>query len=457
MKILKKIQSMLHINFAFLRGKPRGSFAFLRGKRFAFYAILISAVFFFGAAGFYFGYQNGIENPKTIIIQNVSNTEKDEAVETDFGIFWEAWDLLKQEHLKGKEAVDRNLVYGAISGLVDSLNDPNTVFFPPEDSKKFEEDVTGNFGGIGAEIGVKNNQLVVIAPLKDTPADKAGLRAGDKILAIDGKGTDGIDVSEAVKKIRGEIGKEVALLISREDWSQPKEIKIIRANIEIPTLEWNYIDKNSAKTISKQEVKDIIEKGDKKIAYLKLFSFNQNAPLAFYKSALRILFANLDGIILDLRNNPGGFLEVANNLAGWFLDKGEVIVKEKFKDDKELAFRANGNGALKSIPTVILVNKGSASASEILAGALRASLKTKLIGTTTFGKGTVQELRALSDGSKIKLTTANWVLSDGTIINDHGLEPDIKIDLTEKDIEQKLDPQLEKAIEVLLEEIKTKK
>ena len=166
-----------------------------------------------------------------------------------------------------------------------------------------------------------------------------------------------------------------------------------------------------------------------------------------------ILYGNIDGIILDLRNNPGGFLEIATNLAGWFLDKGDIVVSEKFRSGEETVFRANGNAALKEISTVILVNKGSASASEILAGALRAKLGIKLIGTNTFGKGTVQELRALSDNSKVKLTIANWVLPDGSVIDEDGLKPDVEVEITEEDIELKRDSQLEKAIEVLIEEI----
>ena len=190
-----------------------------------------------------------------------------------------------------------------------------------------------------------------------------------------------------------------------------------------------------------------------KIAHISLHSFNQNAPVGFYKEALKVLLGKADGIVLDLRDNPGGFLEIAINLSGWFLNKGDVVATEKFRNGQEIVFRANGNSALKNIPTVILVNKGSASASEILAGALRAKRGIKLIGAQTFGKGTVQELRSLSDGSKIKLTIANWVLPDGTIIDEKGLQPDYKADLTDKDMENKKDPQLDKAVEVLLEEI----
>lgn len=393
-------------------------------------------------SAFYSGYTLGTKNPKNIVLENFINTENPQKLNTDFSVFWEAWDLLKKDHLKGAEAKDQDFLYGAIRGLVNSLNDPHTVFLPPEDSKKFEEDVNGSFGGIGAEIGLRNNQLIVVAPLKNTPAEKAGLRADDKILSINEKPTDGLDVNEAVKRIRGEIGTEVTLTVFRDNWSAPKDIKITRARIEIPTLESKIIDK------------EVAVKTGKDIVYLSLFSFNQNAPVIFYKEALKVLFGGTKGMILDLRNNPGGFLEVATDLAGWFLSKGDVIVTEKFRNGQEITFRSSGNGALKDLPVVILVNKGSASASEILAGALRAEKGIKLVGTRTFGKGTVQELHGLSDGSKIKLTIANWILPDGTLIDEKGLVPDYEVELTDDDIKNKKDPQLDKAIEILLGKIK---
>jgi len=406
-----------------------------QAQQIAYYTFVAFAAVGFGAALFYAGYHVGTTNPQSIVIENVVNAETGGQLTTDFKTFWEAWSVLKNEHLKGGEAQDLDLLYGAIRGLTNSLDDPHTIFLPPEDSKKFEEDVTGNFGGIGAEIGVRDDQLVVIAPLKDNPAEKVGLKAGDKILAVNGDSTQGLDVNEAVKKIRGEIGTEVSLTIFRDGWDQTRDFKIVRANIQVPTLDW-----------------EPIERGTKKIAHVKLYSFNQNAPFLFYKTILAAFLGKSDAIVLDLRNNPGGFLEVAVNLAGWFLDKGSVVVSEKFRSGEEIVFRANGTGALKEVPTVILVNKGSASASEILAGALRDHLDIKLVGNQTFGKGTVQELRPLSDNSKIKLTIANWVLPDGGIIEEEGLKPDYEVEVKEGDPTP--DPQLEKAIEVLLEQMK---
>lgn len=407
-------------------------------KKSIFVATLIGAVILSVSFGiFYAGFAFGKKNPNTVIIQGVSNIEGSKDIPADFSLFWEAWNMLKENHIKGSEAKGQDLLYGAIEGLTNSLGDPNTNFFRPDDSKKFEEDVTGNFGGIGAEIGIRNEQLVVIAPLEESPAARAGLKAKDQILEIDGMSTRDIrDVNEAVKKIRGLIGTQVTLTVVHDGSNTPEKIAITRANIEVPTLKSTVLDGN--------------------INHIQLYSFNENAPFLFYRAALTTLIGNAQGIILDLRNNPGGFLEVAVNLAGWFVDKGEIVARERFRNGEERLFRSNGNAALKNIPMVILVNKGSASASEILAGALQDHLNIKLVGEQTFGKGTVQELFPLHDNSKLKITIANWLLPKGRLIDHDGLKPDIEVALTEKDITAGNDPQLQKAIEVLQSEIRKK-
>ncbi|MBU6141598.1 S41 family peptidase [Patescibacteria group bacterium] len=406
------------------------------GHHIPLYTAVFIAVAAFGMLTFYTGYETGTLHPRTITIDHVTNTSADGITNVNFGTFWEAWDMMKNQYLKGASTTDQQLVYGAINGLVNSVGDPHTEFFPPADATKFEQDVAGNFGGIGAEIGTKNNNIVVIAPLKDNPAAAAGLKAGDIIAGIDGKTIDGTDVNAAVEKIRGAIGTPVTLTIFRDGWTSTKDIKIVRANIQVPTLD-----------------SKIIHAGGKKIAYVALYEFNQNAPIDFYQGALTALLNRSDGMILDLRDNPGGFMEVAVNLAGWFVDKGTTVVSERFRNGSEQASYADGNEALKNMPLVILVNKGSASASEILAGALRDIKGAKLVGTNTYGKGTVQEMRSLSDGSSIKLTIANWVLPNGTIISEDGLTPDVEADLTDADIAAGNDTQLTKAEDVLLQEI----
>ena len=390
--------------------------------------ILIALTAAVAGGAFYFGYQKGTFNPKEVTVKGVTNVG-DEDVKADFGVFWQVWNKIKTEHINGENAEEKDLVYGAISGMVDSLKDPNTVFFPPEDAKKFEEDVSGSFGGIGAEIGIRNDQLVIIAPLKNTPAEKAGLKSNDKILLIDKTPTTGLNVNEAVKLIRGEIGASITLTILRNGWEEPKEFTIIRETITVPTLDW--------------------ESKDGQIALIKLYGFNENAPYLFYKAALQTLLNESKGIILDLRNNPGGFLEVSVDIAGWFLDRGTVVVTERFRSGNEIIFRSRGNAALKNLPMVILVNQGSASASEILAGALRDHREIKLIGEKSFGKGSVQELQDLKDGSSLKITVANWILPKGQIIDKTGLAPDYEAKITEEDVSAGRDPQLDKALEVL--------
>lgn len=376
---------------------------------------------------FYFGYKKGEEIPQTINIQGVTNLTNGEPKGIDFSIFWETWNQLKAKYVD-QNIDNQKLVYGAISGLVNSLGDPHTNFFPPVDAQQFQEDVNGSFGGIGAEIDVRNNQLEIVAPIKNTPTEKAGLRSGDKILKIDDTITDGLTTDQAVRIIRGEPGTKVRLTIFRDSWSAPKEITLVRAIIEVPTLEWKMLDNN--------------------IAYINLYNFYQNAPSNFYQAAVEIYAKNPKAIIFDLRNNPGGYLEAATNISGWFLNTGDLIVSEQFRSGEKQEFKSSGNGVFKNLPIVLLVNGGSASASEILAGALRDDRKIPLVGEQTFGKGTVQEVVPLTDGSSLKVTIAHWLLPSGHVIEKNGLTPDYVVALTEDDIKNNRDPQLDKAIEV---------
>jgi len=382
---------------------------------------------------YYLGFERGLDETKNIVIENVSNADVPEGESISFSLFWEAWSKLKEEHINSADVNDQDLLYGAIRGLTEAFGDPNTVFFAPDDSKKFNEDVRGNFSGIGAEIGIRDGKLIVIAPLKNTPAETAGLLPGDNILQIDGKPTDDLTIDEAVKLIRGELGTTVTLTVMREGWSGSQNFEITRANIQVPTIEWKLVEGN--------------------IVHLKLFSFGRSAPLDFQKSMVAALVDGGDGLILDLRGNPGGLLDVAVSIAGFFMERGEVVVTEKFTSGDNTVLRSTGNGALKDFPVVVLVNEGSASASEILAGAMRVNNGTKIIGMKSFGKGTVQQLETLSNDSTLKITIANWLLPDGTLIEGNGLEPDFIVEITEEDIAAGRDPQLERAIQVLKEEM----
>jgi carboxyl-terminal processing protease len=272
--------------------------------------------------------------------------------------------------------------------------------------------------------------LQVVAPLEGTPAQKAGLKSGDKIIEIDGESTVGITSDEAVKKIRGEKGTEVVLGIYREDWGEKRDISIIRGVIAVPSLK--------------------LELRDDNIAYIQLYQFSEAAAYDFRKAVISILESPTQKIILDLRNNPGGYLEVSQDIAGWFLEKGDIVTIEDFGEGKEKElYKANGSSKLLSYPVVVLINEGSASASEILAGALRDNRESTLVGATSFGKGSVQQLERLSGGSSLKVTVAKWLTPNGDLIADKGLEPDVKIEITEDDVAQGVDPQLDKAIEII--------
>ncbi len=363
------------------------------------------------------------------------------AEDVDLSLFWEAWHKVHKRFVDPSQLDTQKMIYGAIKGMVNSLGDPYTVFFDPEETKIFLEDVSGTFEGVGMEIGIRKGQLQVIAPLEGTPAQKAGLRAGDKIIKIDDVSTYDMTIEEAVKLIRGPKGTKVVLTIMREGWDKPKEFSIKRAVIEIPCVKWSLIS---------SETKNEDKNGD--IAYINIYQFSEKTSSDFAKIALEILKSPAKKLIVDLRNNPGGYLEVAQDVAGWFLKRGSIVVCEDFgKKKKKKCYKAKGNGQLSQYPMVVLINQGSASASEILASALRDNLGVKLIGEKSYGKGSVQELASLKDGSSLKITIAKWLTPKGELISKKGLEPDIKVEFTEEDYDQGRDPQKEKAIEILKE------
>jgi len=359
--------------------------------------------------------------------------------EVDFSLFWETWNELHKNYVNPAALDTQKMIYGAIKGMVNSLEDPYTVFFDPQKAKTFLEDVNGSFEGVGMEVGVRNGQIQVIAPLKNTPAEKAGLLPGDKIIKIDNVPTIDMSIEEAVNLIRGPKGTYVTLTIMRKEWKSTKDIKIKRATIKIPSLEWRLISSKDGKPSNN---------GD--IAYIELYQFSEKTHSDFKKAAADILNSSAKKIILDLRNNPGGYLEVAQNIAGWFLKKGQIVVIEDFgqKREKQI-YKARGNAKFADYPVVVLINNGSASASEILASALRDNRNIKLIGETSFGKGCVQELKNLRDGSSLKITIANWLTPKGKLITNKGLKPDIEVKMTEDDYNKKGDIQLNRAIEVI--------
>jgi carboxyl-terminal processing protease len=388
--------------------------------------ISISAIL---GLGIYIGYSHRPEIDKVTSLIN-----KTPQVETtaDFSAFWKAWNILNEKSIYSKSVGDQDRVWGAISGLSASLGDPYTIFFPPEENKAFNEEIEGAFSGIGAEIGKKDGILTVIAPLKDTPAWSAGLKAGDKVIKIDETMTNDLTIDGAIKLIRGPEGTNVKLTILREGENKSREIVVTRAKIEVPTLD--------------------TEEREDGIFIISLYSFSENSARLFRDALIQFADSDLDKLIIDLRGNPGGYLTSAVNIGSWFIDEGETILIEDYKDgSKPKTYRSHGPRLFNDdLKLVVLVDGGSASASEILAGALKEHGVAKLVGETTFGKGSVQELVEITEDTSLKVTIADWLTPKGNSISKKGIEPDVKVEITAKDIENKKDPQMDKAVEILL-------
>lgn len=351
------------------------------------------------------------------------------ATDVDFNLFWEVWNTLKKNYVNSDELSDKKMFYGALRGMVSSIGDPYTVFMDPKVSQDFADDMAGTFEGIGAEIGIKNDILTIIAPLPDMPAEIAGLKSGDRVLAINGTSTMGITIDAAVNKIRGPKGTDVTLSVKREG-EDIQDIIITRGAIIVKSVR--------------------TEMRDDGIYKIKVTNYNNDTRESFNEAVREVVEKNPKGVILDLRNNPGGYLDTAIEMASEWVEDGLIVV-EKYSEENKNEHHARGRARLKNFPTVVLVNQGSASASEIVAGALQDHGKAKIVGKQTFGKGSVQTLSNLKDGSSIKITVAKWLTPDGRSINDEGIAPDEDIDLKVEDYNQNSDPQLDKALEILLD------
>ncbi len=393
----------------------------------AMVAILTSILFF--GTGFLAG---NLVGENTYSIKGLDTSPDGANLET----VWEAWAVLEDKFVPATtsdKTTTEDHIWGIIEGLARSYNDPYTVFFPPRESKQFEEEISGSFGGIGIEIGIRDDILTVIAPLKDTPADRAGLRAKDYILEINGTSTQNMDIDEAIELLRGEAGTEVVLTIGREGEQEFLTIPIVRDIIEIPTLE--------------------TEKRSDGIFVISLYNFGGTA-IEEMRGALReFVDSGSTKLIIDLRDNPGGYLEAAVEISSWFIPLGDVIVTEDYGTSREsIVHRSKGYDIMEDDwDIVILINEGSASASEIVAGALKEHGKAILIGENTYGKGSVQELVELSHGTSIKVTVARWLTPLGNTISDVGLSPDQTVPITKEDIEADRDPQMDTAVQFLLQ------
>lgn len=386
--------------------------------------LVVSLVLFSGYIGFSLGAKKQLKNTQA---------------KADLSLFWQVWSMIEQKYIDRDLIDSQKLVYGAISGMVSALDDPYTVFFPPQENKVKDENLEGEFGGVGIRLGYKDRILAVVSPLDDTPAQEAGIKAGDLILAVKDEqkkvdvDTEGISLPDAVQLIRGPEGSKVTLTLAREGEDAPFDKEIVRRKISIPSLNSQWIEKDGMN-----------------IAYVHLLQFSD----AMYQQwdewveevVSRSQKENVSGVILDLRNNPGGYLQGAVYVAGEFIDHG-VVVEQQYSTGKKEIFRVNRRGNLLEYPLVILVNGGSASAAEILAGALSHYDRGVVIGKTTFGKGTVQEPENLPGGAGLHITISRWLLPDGKSIDEVGISPDIEVEEGEDDL---FDPVLERAKEEVL-------
>ncbi len=348
----------------------------------------------------------------------------------DLNQFWKVWKLLNDKYpFKDKIPSDNDRLYGAISGMVSSFNDPYTMFFPPKEAKLFAEEVKGEFSGVGMEVTQKDGLLTVISPLKGSPAEKAGILPGDILVKINGTTTENMNVDEAISQIRGKEGTTVKVTVVRKDKSELIDITITRATIAVPIV-------------------DTKVTGD--VFIISLYSFSENSSKLFTEALQKFTDSHLKKLVIDLRNNPGGYLDAAVDIGSYFIPQGKIIVREnQGNDSPELVYRSHGTDmSLPSgLKTVVLMNSGSASASEILAGALSEHGVADIVGSQSFGKGSVQELIPLSDGSSVKITVAKWLTPNGVSISEKGITP--KYTITEKPTEKNTDPVMQKALTLL--------
>jgi len=393
---------------------------------------LVLAVGFSGGWVFgHRGYTVRVEErrPKIILEKKEAPAGQDQRV--DFSLFWKAWDILNRDYLF--QPLDaQKLVYGAIAGLAQATGDPFTAFLPPEQHKLVADSLNGQYEGIGAELAVRQGNLLIIAPLDGSPAKAAGIRAGDIILKVGEESVAGLTLSEAVAKIRGPAGSTVVLTLQRDN-KEPFTATITRAKLTQASVKWHPIE------------------GHEDLVYLRLSRFGDTTRAEWDKAVAEIKAANpaVKGIILDLRGDPGGFVEGAVWVAGEFLPAQSAVLLEEFNDGSLHTLRSERAGRLQKTPLVVLINKGSASSSEIVAGALRELGGAKLVGETSFGKGTVQKAESFSDGSGLHVTVAKWLTPGKVWVHEKGLEPDVKLEVDWERVEDEADPQLDKAVEVL--------
>lgn len=406
--------------------QDRGHRIFKRG----FFALFVLSLF---VGVFWLGYERGRSvppvpetalSPADALIIN----KKSPDTTIDFSLFWKVWGILQDKYVDKSKLDARELFYGAIDGMLAATGDPYTTFFSPKENQAFNEDISGTFEGIGAEMGIKDDIITIIAPLEGMPAEKAGLLAGDKIVKIDGVNSSTYSLDEAVKHIRGPKGTEVKLTIFREGEEEARDVVVPRGIILVKSVRF--------------------EMKDDGIAYIRVSRFGDDTDKEWKNAVAQTLQKKAKGLIIDLRNDPGGFLDTAVDMASTMLPVDQVVVMEEDGAGKRKEIKSRGGDAMSALPTIVLINQGSASASEILAGALRDNrTNVVLVGKKSFGKGSVQELISVSKDTSVKITVARWLTPSGKQIHNVGIAPDVEVGLTSDDIKEKRDPQLDKALE----------
>lgn len=391
-------------------------------------------VFLFGS-GYKLGQYSVVKSlstPQNLRVTHLSETAN--AKNVDFSLFWEVWNKLNDKFVDRKKLDTQKLYLGAIKGMVDAAGDPYTFFLTPKENQLTKDDLGGKFEGIGAQLGLKDNAIVVIAPLKNSPAEKAGLRSGDAISKVDGTSTKNWTLFQAVSKIRGEKGSKVMLTLLRD--TREVTVSIIRDEIDVKSVELSY---------------------EKNVAVVKLTRFGDDTNDEWNKAVSTIAQKwnahEIKGMVLDLRDNPGGYLESSVYIASDFLADKSIVVRQQYIDDTGEDHHTSHPARLLNIPVVVLINKGSASASEIVAGALRDYKRATLVGEQSFGKGSIQEALEVGDGAGLHVTIAKWILPKGDWINEKGVKPDITVEnkIDEKNTPTKDDDmQLKKALEVVV-------
>ncbi len=390
---------------------------------------VIGGVTFVIAVSFFAGLFVDATSKTSVNIGGLDTNHQD----VDMSAFWKAWDIINEKYIETATTTsNKDKINGAIKGLAESLGDPYTTFFDAEANKNFQTDLSGTVEGIGAILNVKDGVLTVVSVIKDSPAEKAGVQALDRIIKIDGKDTQGIDIDQAVTLVRGKKGTTVGIDVVRGSNNTALSFKIVRDTVTTPVVETKKYPKDGVFAIN-------------------VSSFTSNSPELFRAALREYVDSGYSKLIIDLRNNTGGYLEAAVDMVSWFVPTGQTVVTEDFGTHKDpVVYRSKGYNLFNSnMKVAILVNDNTASASEIFAGALRDYNRAVLVGTKTFGKGVVQELVPVTDDTMLKVTIARWLTPKGTSLSHNGLNPDYEVDFTEDDIKNKTDVQLNKALEVV--------